>query len=197
MTPVLDVLLLASLRPEGSVPWSKSRLPCPITTGKIHTRNSSIRLCFSSVWIRSALPWTCSSGPSSCLSFATSSATSSTRSTAGVPRPTSHRSWPSCCSGWRGRNHQPRRTRFFRLTIIFLQAGEDRHSGLLERCIERAAFGIRVYPGYQPGAILFQAAHPICEQRPGVDLSIPPDPGQNDLDLFHFHSPAPYFKKVT
>jgi hypothetical protein len=37
--------------------------PEPRTTGKIHTRNSSMRPLRRSVWMRSELPWTWSSGP--------------------------------------------------------------------------------------------------------------------------------------
>ena len=65
-----------SLSAAGIVPSPKRRLPVPSTTGKIHTRNSSMRSCRSSVWMRPGLPWTWISGPSSRLSAATYSATS-------------------------------------------------------------------------------------------------------------------------
>src|SRR6266511_4319850 len=57
-TPEEEVVVLMSSRPAGIVPASKSRLPLPSRTGKVHRRYSSIRSCSIRVCRSPQLPWT-------------------------------------------------------------------------------------------------------------------------------------------
>ena len=72
ITPVVETVEPTSFRLPGATPSSNRRFPPPSSTGKVHTRNSFTRPCFSSVWSRLELPCTWISTPSCALSLATS-----------------------------------------------------------------------------------------------------------------------------
>ena len=80
MTPRGEAFASRKVKAAGMVPSAHKRLPFPSVIGKIFKHHSSTRSCFSSVWMRFALPCTCNAGSSCYLSFCISWTTSPRRS---------------------------------------------------------------------------------------------------------------------